>query len=145
MKKKKQIKIIQDVIYMVGAYFNLDVDVEIITGPMSDDNCAELGMECLGFYCMVFNKDFLTTASNADIIRITAHEMVHVKQHELDGLELEVDAAFFKGKKWIGEYWFSPWEVEARGYELAFLQHYIDHGRESGKTAAAAKPISYRI
>ena len=74
MKKKKQIKVIQDVIYMVGAYFNLDVDVEIITGPMSDDNCAELGMECRGFYCMVFNKDFLTSASDADIIRITAHE-----------------------------------------------------------------------
>ena len=60
-----------------------------------------------------------------DMIKTLAHEMIHVKQHELDGLELTLTESFFRGQKWLGEYWFSPWEVEARGYELAFLQHYL--------------------
>ena len=145
MKRKKQIKVVQDVIYMVAAYFNLDVDVEIGVGTMPWEHDAELGMECPGFYFMEFNKDFLTSASIEDIIRVTAHEMVHVKQHELEGLELTLTESLFKGQKWLGDYWFSPWEVEARGYELAFLQHYLHYGGESGKTARAARPTSYRV
>lgn len=145
MKRKKQLKVVQDVIYMVAAYFNLDVEVEIEIGKMPWEHDAELGMECLGFYCMEFNKDFLTTATIEDIIRVTAHEMIHVKQHELDGLELTLTESFFKGQKWLGEYWFSPWEVEARGYELAFLQHYLHYGSDSGKTARAARPIAYCV
>lgn len=145
MKRKKQIKVVQDVIYMVAAYFNLDVDVEITVGKLPWEHDAELGMECRGFYCMEFNKDFLTSASIEDIIRVSAHEMVHVKQHELEGLELTPTQSVFRGQKWLGDYWFSPWEVEARGYELAFLQHYLHYGGKSGKTARAARPTSYRV
>ena len=36
-------------------------------------------------------------------------------------------------------------EVEARGYELAFLQHYLHYGSDSGKTAKAARPTAYRV
>lgn len=144
MKLKKRIKIIEDVVHLVAAYFNLDVDVEIEVGRLAEDHCAEVGQESVGFYQIEYDKKFLTTAPLADIIRITAHEMVHVKQYELDGLELTRDESIFRGKKWLGEYWFSPWEVEARGFEAAFEQHYLYYG--SNKNAAtAAKPTSYRI
>ena len=51
------------------------------------------------------------------------HEMVHVKQHELEGLELEVNRHTYQGIWYDPEdnYWFTPWEIEARGYERAFL------------------------
>ena len=130
---------------MVAAYFNLDVDVEITVGNLQSGHDAEVGQECPGFYCIEFSKEFLTTEAIDDIIRVTAHEMIHVKQHELDGLELTLTESFFKGQKWLGEYWFSPWEVEARGYELAFLQHYLHYGSDSGKTARAARPTAYRV
>tara|TARA_B100002019_G_C21171373_1_gene548617 strand:+ start:402 stop:839 length:438 start_codon:yes stop_codon:yes gene_type:complete len=145
MKLKKQIKIIQDVVYMVAAYFDLDVDVEIEVGKLRADHHAEVGQESVGFYCIEFSKKFLTTASEEDIIRVAAHEMIHVKQYELDGFELTRNESFFKGQKWLGDYWFSPWEVEARGFELAFLQHYLHYGSESGTTARAAKPTAYRV
>jgi len=144
MKLKKQYKIIQDVVQLVAGYFDLDVDVEITTGKLSEGHQAEVGQECPGFYTIEYDKKFLTTAGIDDIIRITAHEMVHVKQYELDGLELTEQESIFRGKKWIGEYWFSPWEVEARGYELAFQQHYLYYGSDNAK-AAAAKPVSYTV
>ena len=144
MKLRKKQKIIQEVVQLVAGYFNLDVDVEIAIGKLADDHQAEVGQECPGFYTIEYDKKFLTTAPIADIIRVTAHEMVHVKQYELDGLELTEEESIFRGKKWLGEYWFSPWEVEARGFESAFEQHYLYYG-SSKSAATAAKPTSYRI
>ena len=144
MKLKKRIKTIEDVVHLVASYFNLDVEVEIEVGKLAEEHYAEVGQEAIGFYTIEYDKKFLTTASIADIIRITAHEMVHVKQYELDGLELTEDKSLFRGKKWLGEYWFSPWEVEARGYEAAFEQHYLYYGSDR-YAAAAAKPTSCRI
>ena len=144
MKLRKKQKIIQEVVQLVAGYFNLDVDVEIAIGKLAEDHQAEVGQECPGFYTIEYDKKFLTGAPLNDIIRITAHEMVHIKQYELDGLELTAKESIYQGKKWIGEYWFSPWEVEARGYELAFQQHYLYYG-SSKNAATAAKPISHRI
>ena len=144
MKLKKRIKTIEDVVHLVASYFNLDVEVEIEVGKLAEEHYAEVGQEAIGFYTIEYDKKFLTTAAIADIIRITAHEMVHVKQYELDGLELTEDKSLFRGKKWLGEYWFSPWEVEARGYEAAFEQHYLYYGSDR-YAAAAAKPPSCRI
>ena len=126
MKIKKQVKIIQDVIEMVSGYFNLDIEVKISTGKMPYENDAETDIECEGFYSMIFNSHFLRSASDSDIVRIAAHEMVHIKQYELDGLDLTDEGLFFKGVEWSGDYWFSPCEIEARGYELAFLSHYLE-------------------
>ena len=56
-------------------------------------------------------------------------EMVHVKQHENDGLSLEVRAHYFRGTWYDPEddYWFNPWEIEARGYEQAFWSMYANN------------------
>ena len=138
MKSKKRTKLIEDVIHLVAGYFNLDVDVEIEVGRLGEHN-AEVGQESIGFYSIEFDKKFLTTASKEDIICVTSHEMVHVKQYEQDSLDLSDEGNFYKGHKWKGEYWFSPWECEARGYEQAFLQHYLHYGKNQ-KKAIAAKP-----
>lgn len=130
MRSKKQDKIINDIIHLVSGYFNLDVEVEIEVGKLGKRNYAEVGQESVGFYSIEFDKKFLTRASKEDIICVTSHEMVHVKQYELDGLDLSDDGYFYRGSKWHGEYWFSPWEREARGFEQAFLWHYLNYGKQ---------------
>tara|TARA_B100000131_G_C17857393_1_gene508570 strand:- start:78 stop:521 length:444 start_codon:yes stop_codon:yes gene_type:complete len=139
MKMKKRLNLIEDVIQLVAGYFDLDVDVEIAVGKLGGGHQAEVGQECIGSYVIEFDKKFLRTATESDIICITAHEMVHVKQYELDDLDLSEDGNFWKGSKWLGEYWFSPWECEARGYECAFLNHYLYYGSDRIE-AIAARP-----
>ena len=133
MKSKKREKIIDGVIHLVSGYFNLYVDVEIEVGKLKKETYAEVGQESIGFYSIEFDKKFLTNASKDDIICVTSHEMVHVKQYELDGLALSDDGYFYRGKKWKGDYWFSPWECEARGFEQAFLYHYLNYGKNVKK------------
>lgn len=59
-------------------------------------------------------------------IEVLGHELTHVKQYVFDGLDLET--AYFKGEEYYNDtdldYWFAPWEVEARGMELAFWAYY---------------------
>lgn len=52
------------------------------------------------------------------------HEMTHIKQFEQDGLYMSDELMMFKGERVThDEYWLYPWEIEARGMELA-LDHY---------------------
>lgn len=51
------------------------------------------------------------------------HEIAHIKQFELDGLDLETQ--YFKGEYHAGnDYWMFPWEIEARGLEWALLDRW---------------------
>ena len=64
------------------------------------------------------------------------HELVHVKQYELDGLYMSDELMMFKGERHTGkghdnDYWWYPWEIEARGYEEALLQEW--HTRKKKK------------
>jgi hypothetical protein len=50
--------------------------------------------------------------------------MTHIKQFERDGLYMSDELMMFKGERVThDEYWLYPWEIEARGMELA-LDHY---------------------
>lgn len=77
----------------------------------------------------------------ASSIRAIAHEMVHVKQflkHQL----VESDPIVF----WNGqatrltydldddEYWLSPWEMEARGYEDYLLHKWYNRNKDTQKS-----------
>ena len=60
------------------------------------------------------------------------HELAHVKQYELDGLYMSDELMMFKGERHRGngsasDYWWYPWEIEARGYEEALLHEWRTH------------------
>lgn len=62
------------------------------------------------------------------VVEIIGHEMTHIKQFVHDALDL--DRCSFKGEQYIIEndldYWFSPWEIEARGMEQALWAYFCD-------------------
>lgn len=120
--KKRLRNTIGGVVDLVAGYYNLDVDIFVETEDL-DENSGELEVLGGGVYSLILDRKFIKTEDLVYIIRAVAHEMVHVKQHEQDGLCLETE--MFKGEKWEGDYWFAPWEVEARGLEEAFLMHYL--------------------
>jgi len=108
---------------MVAAYFDLDVDVEIEVGKLRADHHAEVGQESVGFYCIEFSKKFLTTASEEDIIRVAAHEMIHVKQFAKE--ELDPALTRWKTKDHSRtEYWEQPWEKEARRLQAKLVANF---------------------
>ena len=61
------------------------------------------------------------------------HELVHVKQFELDGLYMSQELMMFKGERHPQDacYWWYPWEIEARGMEEALLQEWLTHKKKS--------------
>jgi hypothetical protein len=120
--KKRLRNTIGGVVDLVAGYYNLDVDIFIETEAL-EENSAELEILGGGVYSIILDRKFVKNEDLVYIIRAVAHEMVHVKQHELDDLCLETE--MFKGEQWGGDYWFAPWEVEARGLEEAFLMHYL--------------------
>ena len=62
------------------------------------------------------------------VVEIIGHEMTHIKQFVYD--ELDLDKCAFKGEQYIIEndldYWFSPWEIEARGMEQALWAYFCE-------------------
>lgn len=120
--KKRLRKTVGDVVDLVAGYYNLDVDIFVETEDLGA-NSAELEILGGSVYSIILDRKFIKNEDLVYIIRAVAHEMVHVKQHELDDLCLETE--MFKGEAWRGDYWFAPWEVEARGLEEAFLMHYL--------------------
>ena len=122
--RKRSRKTIAEVVEMTAAYFNLDVEVWIEIGKLKD-NMAEAEDHGAGVYTLHFDKKFIKEDDEAELVKAAAHEMVHVKQVELDGLRLEENIGYMNGAEYNGDYWFSPWEIEARGYQDAFLHHYF--------------------
>jgi len=146
MKLKEKVHVISEVVDLVATYFGIDPVVEICVARFSDgdENEAYAYEVDKGFYELEFNRDFIKAGKLEDIIKTAAHEMVHVKQYMVDGLDMPADSpTLFRGEKYKGEYWFAPWEVEARGYEEAFLQHYLYWATESHeKIKKVAKRIT---
>jgi hypothetical protein len=120
----RKMEIATGVINMVERYFNLDVDVTVrpTNECLPEDNgyCLTIGE---GQYEIELHPEFLKNCTEEELVQVVSHEMVHVKQHELEGLELEVNRHSYQGIWYDPEdnYWFTPWEIEARGYERAFL------------------------
>jgi hypothetical protein len=122
-KKLRKIEIAVGVINMVTKYFNMDVSV--ILKPIKElakeeAYCVDIGG---GFYEVEISPELLINCSEEVLVETIAHEMVHIKQYEVDGLDLQAKAHYYKGE-WFDpeqDYWFTPWEIEARGYERAFL------------------------
>lgn len=60
------------------------------------------------------------------ILKCLAHEMTHVKQYAKGELKFhDHDLVTFKKEKYIDDdYWLSPWEIEAYGYEIGLFQKF---------------------
>ena len=84
MKKKKQ-KLILSVAEMVATYFDIDPIIGLTVSDLGDETQAYCNEIDPYVFELEFDKKFLKTASDEDIIRATAHEMVHVKQYINDG------------------------------------------------------------
>jgi hypothetical protein len=56
-----------------------------------------------------------------ELLKSIFHEMTHVKQFIVDGLRYNSKSGYWQGKtyptKTADDYWFSPWEMEARAME----------------------------
>jgi hypothetical protein len=76
-----------------------------------------------------------------DLAAVVGHELVHVYQTLHCGLEIEEKQARYKNKlyrlRYETEYWLSPWEIEARGYEDYFRWYWTkSQARNMEKIAA---------
>lgn len=120
------LEVILDTIKLVSGYFNLDADIWVERDGKDEDYLATV--ENLGgnMYNIQYNAEFLSTCTRDELVGVTSHEVVHIKQFEQDGLILEEGMRSICGQTYKGDYWFSPWEIEARGYEAAFVHYYQD-------------------
>ena len=118
-----------DVVKMTSAYFDLDVEVWVETGDLGDSQ-AECENHGAGVFTLHLNDDLVQQEDLVELVRVVAHEMVHVKQFEQDELCLDDSMYSMNGVEYNGDYWFSPWEIEARGYQDAFLHHLYSSNAE---------------
>ena len=117
---------------LVADYFCLNhLDVKMVpTHEVGDENNAYLKPVSDWEYEIEVHPDFLKKCSEEELVKVIAHEMTHVKQYDYDNLELEVDRCYWKGELYdekVEGYWFLPWEIEARGYEMAFWNLYSEN------------------
>lgn len=93
---------------------------ELLAATYGDKDSAEI----------IMNSD--AELSLLEFVRVLGHELVHVKQLIHDDLQLEIakNTTKFRGKYYRTfnnvEYWLSPWEIEARGYEDYFEYKFIN-------------------
>lgn len=118
--------VIRTVINMVEDFFGLHhVSVDVIKDYTLEDSGLWAAVDKLDDSSFIIEVEpfLMEEASEEELVKIISHEMVHIKQFVKDGLDL--DTSMFRGEKYPGDsYFFAPWEVEARGYEKAFLNHY---------------------
>ena len=114
---------------------NITLDIEIIPGLDVEGECIdEDGIKNPRWFTINLRKQTID-----DMIKVLAHEMVHVKQHaknELQGgIMVPTRGGMKMTSKWMGEVWKpkakehpyfdSPWEVEAYGREIGLFQRYV--------------------
>lgn len=82
-------------------------------------------------YGILFRTRELHKMDEREFIKTLAHEITHIKQFIYDDLVFfeEEDSVEFRGELYRFEnsleYWLAPWEVEARGMELALWAVYL--------------------
>jgi hypothetical protein len=95
-----------------------------INHALDKSTLAEV-VELFGSYAININP---CIKGRRKLVELIGHEMTHIKQFEHDALDLE--SCSFKGDEYIIEddldYWFSPWEIEARGMEQALWAYFCD-------------------
>ena len=127
----KKLDIARITIEMVTDYFGLHgTSVKVVpTREVGDQDNAYLKPVSDWEYEIEIHPDFMKSCTEQELVKVIAHEMTHVKQYEYDDLELGVNQCYWKGELYdekVEGYWFLPWEIEARGYEMAFWSLYSE-------------------
>jgi hypothetical protein len=96
---------------------------KLITG--TDEPCEATADRIKGKrFELRLNRRLLDT--EIELTKAVMHEMTHIKQFINDGLRLYSKAAKFQGKQYemneAIDYWFAPWEMEARAMEEPLYQ-----------------------
>lgn len=116
------VRIMQSLEFAIDFYQLQDekatLTVKLITG--TDDTCEGTADRLKSKRFEVrLNHSLLDTEE--EMIKASMHEMTHIKQFIKDGLRYYSKAAKFNGKSYElnegTDYWFSPWEMEARAME----------------------------
>jgi hypothetical protein len=92
--------------------------VNLSISLLDDERMAELDtVDAFHEYTVVLNRTWLVVDKPPldEIVGVIGHEMTHVYQMCREAIEELPQEG--KSKK---AYWFSPYEIEARGYEKAF-------------------------
>lgn len=115
---------------------NITLDIEIVSGLDVEGECVdEEGTKNPRWFTINLRKQDID-----DMIKVLAHEMVHVKQHaknELQsGIIIPTRGGLKMTSKWMGEVWKpkakehpyfdAPWEIEAYGREVGLFQRYVE-------------------
>ncbi len=100
-----------------------DCTIHLQGGDTSTGADAECRTDENGNFLVLLNADLGWTEKH--FCEVVGHELVHVKQYVHDGLDMGHSSTVkFRGQYYRNhfevEYWLSPWEIEARGYEAYF-------------------------
>ena len=114
---------------------NITLDIEIVSGLDVEGECIdEDGIKNPRWFTINLRKQDIN-----EMIKVLAHEMVHVKQHAKNELSsghmIATRGGLKMSSKWMGEIWKpkakehhyfdAPWEVEAYGREVGLFQRYV--------------------
>lgn len=114
---------------------NITLDIEIVSGLDVEGECIdEDGIKNPRWFTINLRKQGIN-----EMIKVLAHEMVHVKQHAKNELSsghmIATRGGLKMSSKWMGEIWKpkakehhyfdAPWEVEAYGREVGLFQRYV--------------------
>lgn len=127
-----QVDIIFRTYQIVNQVFKFESEIELIVAPndlVEGNEAMVTPHKTEKKYLVAINEEFIEKNNCQDeLIRLIAHELTHVNQFEKGELIWTEDDAVYKGELYRYEndleYWFAPWEVEARGMEDAFLSLY---------------------
>lgn len=115
---------------------NLQIDIECVKKNDFEGECIdEDGIHNPRWFTIILKNQNLL-----DMIKVLAHEMVHVKQHAKNELKsgymIPTRGGLKMMSKWHGKYWEpkkkehayydSPWELEAYGKEVGLIQRWVD-------------------
>ena len=91
------------------------ITVKMLTGSPSDD-CASADRIKNKRFELRLNHSRLKDSS--ELIKSVMHEVTHIKQYIENGLRMGAKVARYEGEEYRDfDYWFTPWEMEARAME----------------------------
>lgn len=114
---------------------NITLDIEIVSGLDVEGECVdEEGTKNPRWFTINLRRQSID-----DMIKVLAHEMVHVKQHAKNELSsghmISTRGGLKMSFKWMGKIWKpkrkehpyfdAPWELDAYGREVGLFQRYV--------------------
>lgn len=129
--KPEDIKRVIDAVVFCIDFYELEdpkstLNVKLINGQYEKDEATADRIKNKR-YEIRLNR--LLLIDDSEMLKAVFHEMTHVKQFVENGLRIYHKAARYENTKYeilnAKDYWFSPWEMEARAMETP-LYHFFE-------------------